>query len=335
MTISENEALASIRVLVSVARADGVVREDERKSLSAALESLRMPGDETLDSLLEQNVDLAGELRTIVSKEARAQVYRSAYFMAHSDGKCTKAEQAVLDEIERAMEITPEQKAALERLFVAPATTSGGILPVSIQPIEDPDLRAKEVQKHILRYCVLTAALGAFPIPGIAIATDLAVVALQVKLIVDVGAYWGHKVDREVAKKILYGVGLGTGARFAVNNLAKLIPGWGSAIGAATSFASTYALGTVIEKLFASGAPDEGAIANLKEDFKAAEKEGKSVYAEQKDAIDESARAHEKTLNALSKDLAAGRITQEEFDRKVASLTDRPPPAAQGSKTTG
>jgi hypothetical protein len=92
---------------------------------------------------------------------------------------------------------------------------------------------------------------------------------------------------------------------------------WGSAIGATTSFASTWALGQVIDKFFASGVENVEA---LKEDFEAAKKEGKKVYAEQQDAIVESQRNASPQLDVLAADLKAGKITQAEFDEKVARL---------------
>ena len=106
------------------------------------------------------------------------------------------------------------------------------MLPSSIQPVSDPVLRATEIKSDVLKYSVLSGALGAFPIPGLAIATDLAVVGLQVKLVRDIGQRWGHKVDKQAAASLLGGLGLGTGARIAVSNLAKLIPVWGSVVGA-------------------------------------------------------------------------------------------------------
>ena len=318
MPISETEALASLRILVAVARADGTVHNDERKSLAAALESLELPGGMTVDRLLSEEIDVEAQLRELASEEAKEQIFRSAWFMAHADGACTKEEELLLDEIAAVAKPTPEQRAALERMFVGRA--KGGDAPLEIVKIDDPARRSEEVKRRALRYAVLTAALGAFPIPGLAIATDLAVVAVQLKMIRDVGGLWGHVVDVPAAKSILYGVGLGTGARLAVNNLAKLLPGWGSVIGATTSFASTYALGAVIEKFFASGQKEVTDPKALRADFKKAEEEARAVYAEQADVIIQSQRMNQATLESLTADLKAGKITQEELEARVAEL---------------
>jgi uncharacterized protein (DUF697 family)/uncharacterized tellurite resistance protein B-like protein len=318
-TIAEKEALACLRILVAIARADGTVHNDERKSLSAALESLELPGGMTVDSLLAEKPDLEAQLAQVTSPEAREQLYRSAYFIAHADGACSKEEQVILDRIG---EVTGVDRSSLAGLFVGVGGGDGGdgarasLLDVPAA-INDPIARASKITSHVLKYSAVSAVLGAFPIPGLAIATDLAVIALQLKMVRDLGGFWGQAVDAKRARSILYSLGLGTGARLAVSNLAKFVPGWGSVFGAATAFASTYALGKVIDKFFASGGSE---IEALKDEFDIAKKEGKKVYDEQKDAIVESQRSVGPTLDALAADLKAGKITQAEFDAKVAAL---------------
>ncbi len=322
--ISEAEAIASLKILAAVARADGSVHSDERKSLAAALESFPLEKAIAIDDLLgaEKGIDVKAELLRLASPEAREQIYRSAFFMAYADGSCTKEEQALLDIIAAETNVTPEQRAGLERLFVPPAQRTS-LLPLKAKPILDAEQRAAHVKREVLKYAALTAVLGAFPIPGLAIATDLGVIALQIKMVRDIGQYWGHAVDRNAAKSMLYGMGLGTGARLAVNNLAKLLPGWGSAVGATTSFASTYALGKVIEKFFAADAKVD--ITVLKTDFKAAEKEGKATYAEHKDEIAAEGVESQQTLSKLTSELKEGKITQEEMEQRLADMAEARP----------
>lgn len=321
MTIQQNEAVASLKILAAVARADGTVHNDERKSLAAALESLELEKPIGVDELLgsDEGIDVLAELEHLQSPEAREQIYRSAFFMAYADGSCTREEQAILDLVAAETGVTPEARASLERLFV-PAAERTSLLPVKARAIDDAEARAAHVKKEILKYAALTTVLGAFPIPGLAIATDLGVIALQVKMVRDIAQYWGHSLDRDAAKSMLYGMGLGTGARLAVNNLAKLLPGWGSAVGATTSFASTYALGKVIDRYFAAGAKVD--IAVLKSDFKAAEKEGKATYAEHKAEVAAQGEAAKTTLAALTADLNAGKITQAEMEQRLAQMAD-------------
>jgi uncharacterized protein (DUF697 family)/tellurite resistance protein len=321
MTIRDIEAVASLKILAAVARADGTIHNDERKSLAAALESLELEKPIPVDELLgsDRAIDVSAEIAKLESPDAREQIYRSAFFMAWADGSCTKEEQALLELIAAETGVTAEQRASLERLFV-PASERTSLLPTKARPIDDANRRAAHVKKEILKYATISAALGAFPIPGLAIATDLGVIALQVKMIRDIGQYWGHALDRDAAKSMLYGLGLGTGARLAVNNLAKMLPGWGSAVGATTSFASTYALGKVLEKFFAAGANVD--IAALKNDFKAAEKEGKATYAEHADEVAKEGAESKATLDLLTKDLKEGKITQAEMDQRLADMAE-------------
>lgn len=325
MTIRDTEAIASLKVLAAMARADGAIHNDERKSLAAALESLELEKPIPVEELLgsDRAIDVSAELARLESPEAREQIYRSAFFMAYADGSCTREEQALLDLIAVEMGVTEEQQASLARLFV-PAAERTSLFPISARAIDDVELRSGIVRSAIMKYSALSALLGAFPIPGLAIATDLAVIALQVKMVRDIGQYWGHQVDRTAAKSMLYGMGLGTGARLAVNNLAKLLPGWGSAVGATTSFASTYALGKVLEKFFAAGG-EQGDLAALKNDFKVAEKEGKATYAEHKTELDAQAAESHETVAKLAADLAAGRITQAEMEARFTALAQAQP----------
>src|SRR5690606_21337339 len=153
---------------------------------------------------------------------------------------------------------------------------------------------------------------------GVALATDLAIVGLQVKLVRDVGQYWGHKVDKEAAKTLLAGLGLGTGARIAVSNLAKLVPVWGSAFGATTAFATTWALGKIANRYFESG--QKADIAQLKTELKALEKEGKEAYAQQKEAIERKRQEAAAKLEALNAERKDGKISQAEYEKQVAAL---------------
>ncbi len=320
MTIRENEAVASLKILAAIARADGTVHNDERKSLAAAFGGLEIQSMKVdVDALLaDAGIDGKKELAVLESPEAREQIYRSAFFMAHADGTCTKEEQEILDVIAAETGVTTDQRQSLDRIFTAPQRTS--LVPPKLSKIDDTAARAAKVKSQIMKYAVLTAVLGAFPIPGVAIATDLAVIALQLKMVRDIGHLWGHDVDRNAAKSMLYTMGLGTGARLAVNNLAKLLPGWGSAIGAATSFASTFALGRVIDKFFSADAKVD--LASLKSDFDAAEKEGKKAYKENKDEIAKQEAESKKTLDLLTADVKAGKMTQAELEQRALEMSE-------------
>ncbi len=310
--LADNVALASLRVLVCVAKADGDISPDERLAIGNSLMGLELPIDVTPKSLLDEQNDLDAQLRLFTTPESRDSLYHSALGMVHSDGNCTPKEQKMLEHIRTTLQISDEKASLARRIFDGAKDT---VLLSSIEETHDPARRGAEVKSDITKYSVLSGVLGAFPVPGLAIATDLAVVGVQVKLVRDIGQRWGHKIDKQAATSLLGGLGLGTGARIAVSNLAKLVPVWGSVVGATGSFASTWALGQIADKYFAGGMKTE--TATMKSDFKFAQEEGRTAYATHKELVDSKRKLNEKALQSLGTDLKAGKITQAEYSARV------------------
>lgn len=315
MEINTKEGTACLRALVAVAKADGKITAEERSALQAALDML--PASSDLQPFLDEETNLDQVLAEITSPVAREHLWQSAFSMIHADGTASPEEQKLLEKIRTTFQIDETKASATKRLLEEAKDT---LLPSNIEPITDPARRQKEIDQDVLKYSVLSAVLGAFPVPGVAIATDLAIVAVQLKLVRDVGQYWGHKVDKEAAKSLLAGLGLGTGARIAVSNLAKLVPVWGSAFGATTAFATTWALGKIANRYFESG--QKADLAQLKSEMKAMEKEGKEAYAQQKDAIARKREQAAAKLEALNAERKAGTISQAEYEKQVAALAD-------------
>lgn len=318
MAISEQEAVASLHILVAVAQADGSIHEEEKEALSAALAGIEVLEGTDIETFLSEKVDLAQEVGLLTSDEARVETFRSAYSLAHADGSCSSEEQALLDRLRGMLGVGEEKAAEISRIFsedqAAPEKKS------AYQKIEDPEARLSMVRKLTLKDSVMSALMGAFPVPLLAIATDLAVVAIQVNLIRDIAALWGKNVDKSSAKGLLATFGLGTGARLAVNNLVKVIPGWGSLVGATTSFASTYAVGVVMQKHFENAAEGELDAAKLKAEFEAAQKEGKDAYKASKEEIAKKEAEVKAKLAELGTELKEGRITQAEFEERASRL---------------
>lgn len=314
MSMTEVHAVASLRLIVAVAKADDDLAPQERAQLEAALSTLPL-GGLSVERLFAEAVDIDAQFRLLDTPQAKEHAWSAMYAMAWADGDCVPLEQVVLDHAQHALGIEDTTVTGLHRLYNEARDT---VLPSSIEPIADPAKRAAEIAQDTLKYAILSAILGAFPVPGLAILTDLAVVGLQVKLVRDIGQYWGHKVDPSAAKSMLYGLGLGTGARMAVNNLAKLVPGWGSAVGATTSFAATWALGKVANEYFATGAKDDPSV--LLSAFKSAEKEGKSQYESHKGEIAAKQQLQAERLQQLAEDTKSGRISQQQYQHKVSEL---------------
>ncbi len=311
----QEEALATVRILVHVAKADGTIAPEERAAIAAALEGVKLPAGTTINSLIDAPGDLDAQLKSVATPDAKQGVYNAAYGMVNADGKATPEEKALLERIRSGLGIPVEHSNLLGRVFSEAKDT---VLPSDIHAIHDAAQRAKEITEDTRKYAIFSAILGAFPIPGVAIATDLAVVGIQIKLIRDIGQYHGHHVTKEAAKSLLLGVGVGTGARIAVTNVVKLVPGWGSAVGAVTSYAATWAIGRMADNYFGSGGKAD--MDTLKSVFKSAEAEGKKAYESDKAAIEAKKKADKAKIEALNADLKAGKISQAEYEAKVAAL---------------
>lgn len=313
--LSEKEALAGLRVLACIAMVEGKLGADERAAFESAFAGLKVPVGVTPKGLLEEKIDLDLQLRLFTTTESRELLYQSALGMVHADGESRPEEQKILERIRGTLQISEDKASLARRVFDEAKDT---VLLSSIPLTKDPAQRTTEVKSDVTKYSVLSGALGSFPIPGLAIATDLAVVAMQIKLVRDIGQRYGHKVDKQAALSLLGGLGLGTGARIAVSNLAKLVPGWGSVVGGTSSFASTWALGKVADKYFSSGMSVP--MATLQSEFKGAQGESRAAYDAHKDAVDSKRKMNLEALSALGADLKAKKITQQEYSTRVERL---------------
>jgi len=248
--VNQQEVLASFKVLVSMAKADGKMLEEEFASLADTFEEIHLPDGVTVDRLLnEEDEPIDILLSQITSDIAQEMVYQSAYAMANIDGECSSEEKELLDKIGTTFTSSKlwgkqEWLETLERRSLRSSISE------QVRQIDDPDKRASEVESAITDTCFLNAVLGAFPLPGIAIAFDMLIYWNQLDLAQTIGQSWGYDRDNENLRKALFGsLGI-TGTRIAVSNLAKLVPVFGMVVGATTAYASTWALGKVANEYY-------------------------------------------------------------------------------------
>ena len=315
MSNTEQESLATLELLVAIARADGVIDPAEREALESAFSVATLPTGTTLATLLEAPIAVDAILARIKSPEGRERAFEAAFALAKADGTCVASEQAILDRASVAWEISAEKVSLFDRLIGEARDT---VLPSNIVAITDPTVRAAAIKEDTLKYCVLTAVLGAFPLPGVALITDFAVVGLQVKLVRDLGQYYGHTIDANAAKSLFASVGVGIGARMALSNIAKFVPGFGSAVGATTAFAATWAISKLGVAFFENDGKLDADL--LKKVFSDAQKEGKDVYKTNKETVDARAAANQDALAALTTDRKDGKITEEEYQTRLTKL---------------
>ncbi len=317
-SVNQKEVLASFKVLVSMAKADGKLLEEEFASLADTFEEIRLPEGVTVDSLLNEEDEPIDTLLTqITSDIAQEMVYQSAYAMANIDGEYSSEEQALLEKI-GATFTNSKLWGKQEWLETLERRSKRSSIAEQVRQIDDPEKRSLEVDNAITDTCFLNAVLGAFPLPGIAIAFDILIYWNQLDLAQTIGQSWGYDRANENLRKALFGsLGI-TGTRIAVSNLAKLVPVFGMVVGATTAFASTWALGKVANEYFASGGEMDAF--SLRQAFKKAKKEGEAVYKTKADEIAAKKQEIEPKVQLLNEELKAGSLTPEEYQVKLKEL---------------
>ena len=318
IAVNQQEVLASFKVLVSMAKADGKLLEEEFASLADSFEEIHLPEGVTVDRLLnEDDAPIDTLLSQITSEIAQEMVYQSAYAMANIDGECSTEEKELLEKIGTTFS-TSKLWGRAEWLESLERRSTRSSISEQVRQIDDPEKRALEVDNAITDACFLNAVLGAFPLPGIAIAFDMLVYWNQLDLAQTIGQSWGYDRANENLRKALLGsLGI-TGTRIAISNLAKLVPVFGMVVGATTAYASTWALGKVANEYFASGGEMDAF--SLRQAFKQAKKEGEAVYKTKADEIAAKRQAIEPQLQLLNEELKSGSITPDQYQARLKEL---------------
>ncbi|MDX2255786.1 MAG: TerB family tellurite resistance protein [Pseudanabaenaceae cyanobacterium bins.39] len=314
-TVNQQEVLASFKVLVSMAKADGKLKDEEFASLVDTFAEIHLPEGVTVENLLasdDESIEVL--LSQITSEIAQEMVYQSAYAMANVDGECSPEEEALLTKISQSF-TSSKLWGKQEWIDTLEKRAQKSSISEQLRQVDDPEKRAIEVDNVTTDTCFLNAVLGAFPLPGIAIAFDMLIYWNQLDLVQAIGKSWGYDRGREDLRKAIFGsLGI-TGTRIAVSNLAKLVPIFGMVVGATTAYASTWALGKVANEYFASGGEMDSF--SLRQAFKKAKQEGEAIYKAKSEEIIAKKQAIEPQLHMLNQELQDGSITPEEYQEKL------------------
>jgi uncharacterized tellurite resistance protein B-like protein len=321
MSMSGKEAMAALRVLVHVAKCDGKLHEGERRALQAALEGAPLPHGKTLETMLADAVDFDAQLAELCTDESREQTFESAWAIAWADGACSPEEQQALAHMASTLAIPADRAAALEKIFATPGSEGP---PPAAPPIAIASARTQKIAEQTRKSAVLAAAFCAAPMRGIVVATEIAVNAVQTRLIRFVAATAGKPLPPGGATRLLHAFGVGTPAWLAAANLSRLVPGWMGSFDAAAAFAATHACGTLTEAMAASGEAATiaagGTVAGLEERFEQAEREARLVHAESGGAIAAREASTRAALSQLADGLSRGAIDRATFERRAAEM---------------
>ncbi len=307
--MADDQALAGLKVMIAVARADGHLATAERAHLEEALQELAPMAD--LGKLLEADIDVDGELNKITDAEVRHATYRAALLLSIADGDTHVEESKILAKLRETFGLADEAGTVSHLLDAAAKRRDDEAASV------DPAEREKRARKKIGRSAFLAGVLGANPFPGISLITEMVIYGVQGELITDIGHIYGHRLSRKEAASSFFGaLGLGL-ARTAVTQLVKFVPVWGSVVGAAAGYTTTYALGRTVEKHFADGGDLKTLGKETKKTFTAMKAEAKEEFEKAKADVDAAAKAKQAEIEAAAKEVAAGKATTDDVVAKI------------------
>ena len=273
MTSTEQHAVLTIALLAAFA--DGLKDDRERETLKRISEQLAGPADAPQLAAVYQDVllkrvdlsDAAGALKDLAHRQL---AYELAVCVCDADDERNEAEQRFLQALKTSLHLTNEQTSSVEReatqlthALTPSSTTPGPAMAASSSlGTTTPNVPDAELDKTIRNHSIVNGALELLP-QSLA---SLAIIGLQMKLVYRVGKAFGYELDKGHIKELIATAGVGLTSQSVENIRRKLLGGLlggiagglgrglGSATaGAAFSFATTYALGQLAKRYYASG----------------------------------------------------------------------------------
>jgi uncharacterized protein (DUF697 family) len=270
---------AILTVALMAAFADGLNDDRERAAVRQLADSFGTEAGVDVPALyrdvLLQKPSLADVVVPLTTPESRQFAYEMAVGVANADGAQGPAEAEFLERLAAALQIPVATAAAANTAAVAvaeaavepnpppaaaaettsPTTRTGTVL-------GKPSLNQAEMDQLIHKASITNAALELLPE---SIAT-MAIIPLQMRLVYRIGKSYGYEMDRTHAKDFLATLGVGLtsqyieqfGRKLLGGLLGTIAGGLGRGLGrqaasSGLSFATTYALGRVAERYYASG----------------------------------------------------------------------------------
>ena len=274
----EQEQSAILMVVVMAALCDGQQHESERR----AIHELTTGDDADVAAVVKTveagRANLTDITRSIVTPANRQLAYEAAVAVCNADGVSNATETAFLQSLRQALKL--DANAATAQVAAAATAIAAAPLPVS-QPAASsgsagaaPDNAA--IDKEILNAAILNGALELLP----ETLASLAILPLQMKLVYRVAKASGYELGRDHARDFIATLGVGLTAQFLEGFARKLLGGLlgGAGRQAASSgmaFVTTYAIGQVAKRYYASGRKLE--TAQLRDTYQSMLGEAKSL----------------------------------------------------------
>ncbi len=259
--IDQQEHRAIIGICVLAAFADGAQSEDERARIQQIANGFSAEGLDAASvyqDVLGGKFSLATAASQLHSPAARALGYEMAVCVCNADGPANDSEKKFLSDLHQALQLDSSTTASHQQSAQALAAQP----PVMAAPPMLDTNREAELDRMILNAAIMNGALEIMPHT---LAT-MAIVPLQMRLVYRVGHAYGYELDRGHIKDFLATVGVGLTSQVFEGFTRQLVGGFarrltggllgglvGQATGSAFAFASTYALGQVARRYYASG----------------------------------------------------------------------------------
>jgi uncharacterized protein (DUF697 family)/tellurite resistance protein len=301
--MNETEQRAVLAICVLAALADGGQSEAERAQIQRIADGFQPHSPELASAyqeVLARKPPLEDVVRDLQSPEAKTLAYEMAACVCHADGVLSDGEKELLSALRRALQLPGEAAAAVDSQAHQLARIEPAAVPPRLGDLTNPRVVAApddELDRVILNYSILNGALELLPH---SLAT-MAIIPLQIKMVYEVGRRYGFELSRAHITDFLATVGVGLTsqvvegfARQLVGGLTRHVGGWllgglaGQAAGLAVAFGSTYALGQVAKRYYASGRTLTSA--QLKEVFSSLLNEGNSLRSQYANQIVEKSR---------------------------------------------
>ena len=264
MQSAEQNALLTIAMLAAFA--DGAQDDRERAAIKATAESiagdLAAPQLATLyQDVLLNRVDLPQPASALTQPSHRRLAYETAVCICDADGATTPAERTFLDELRVALHLDAQPVARLEQDALALSALPASALHTDAAAPASTTSEA-ELDRYVLHHAILNGAIELLP-QSLA---SMAILPLQIKMIYRIGQRYGYEMDQGYIREFIAAAGVGLTSQYLEQFGRKLLGGLlgsvggglgrglGSvATGAAFSFATTYALGTLARRYYAGG----------------------------------------------------------------------------------
>ncbi|HEY8076714.1 MAG TPA: TerB family tellurite resistance protein [Labilithrix sp.] len=301
------EVLAGIKVLVALAQADGTIHDEERLAIENALDGVDLPAGTTVETLLASKIDVPAELAHLRSDDAKKRTYEAACALVYIDGEVSREERELLRKIEEALAVEEEGRSSRFVKFTS-------ALPAAqVKEASNVTSRDAVVKGEIARAAEVSAVLATWSLPT---AAESCHFTNNVHLARNLGIVYGHPNAEEAFWRTFASNIVGAAASwFAVETLLKLVPG----TGAASAYATTFALGKATERYFEEN--ESTSIDALREAFKTAKKEGLALAKDAKPRIAARKEQLDPAKSNLDADLASGKLTETDYADKLAALS--------------